>query len=92
MSRLALRRRWWLARDRFQRWMWSDGPHPSNPFRRIARRLPLYFSDPDMPSRRELGRILKVSEPTFSGSGFVRVNENTTTGSGSFTFRYNWEG
>lgn len=79
----------------FHDWMWDGGASP-DVARRLARRLPLYFSDPEHISPAEFDRRLSAGAPVafavHSHSPFVEVNpapKTWTTGNSTvFTHPY----
>lgn len=78
-------RRWFQARERFHDWMWSGGDGASLA-RRLARRLPYYFSDPYWMTDEQIDRAFAKGSPVvIAGSPWVQIqtpstwSANTTT-------------
>lgn len=86
-----MRRHIYRMRIRFHDWMWSGGKGVGT-VRRLCRRLPFYFSDPHMPSRREMERLdtlprVEIRTPS-GGLRVVQMDQSTGTFSGGDSFTY----
>lgn len=91
-----MKRLWWLLRLAFHDWMWEGGASPDRP-RALARKLPLYFSDPWDDDRGwesvhpvEVG--VRGTTVVHIGAGakeWIRPETTTTYGAGTTTtYRY----
>jgi hypothetical protein len=70
----------WHLRVAFHDWMWSGGARPALP-RRVARRLPLYFSDPYYVTDDEARVLFPPATVTYWSNG--AEPQTFTTGSAS---------
>lgn len=85
-----MKRAWWLARVRFHDWMW-DGGSRSTPLRRMARRLPLYFSDPYWMKPSEVERVFREGAVyVTTGPSTNRVTVTNCTYSAATTYSATW--
>ena len=86
-----MKRLWWLLRIAFHDWMWEGGGHHPDRPRWLARKLPLYFSDPyadDLKAwRDETFQWAKLTFPSGRES-FLRVTEPSSTWGSAVTYRY----
>lgn len=89
-----MKRLGWLLRVAFHDWMWEGGHRPDFA-RRMARTLPLYFSDPHAADLKAFAdESLEWSEVTWKvgRTDMFRITEPTTTLGGGATFTYRHDG
>jgi hypothetical protein len=87
---VTLRRRWFIARDRFHTWMWGGGPIR----KAIIKRLPMHFADPHYLRAAEFERLMASNEATtLTLNRAWRIEPQSTLTSGqTFHLAQTWTG